>query len=196
MTMNLASFGQPNTDADLLNEVSDPRNHRAWEDFMDRYNPLIREWCRRWFPNAADDLAHEVMVKLVFCMKSYTYQPDSGRFRGWLKAVTYNMMVDLKRSSKRIVVDFEALDRTEAPIDLNARLAEEFDLELLENARQKVRDRVEPRTWSVYVQTAEQLRRPAEVAREFGIAVGAVYKAKCVVLNALREQVRDRAGDC
>ncbi len=163
---------------------------------MDRYSPLIREWCRRWFPNAADDMAHEVMVKLVFSMRSYTYQPELGRFRGWLKAVTYNMMVDLRRRSRRVVVDLDALDRALARNDLNARLADEFDLELLEEAKQKVRDRVEPRTWSVYVQTAEQSRRPAEVAREFGMPVGAVYKAKCVVLNALREQVKARAGAC
>jgi RNA polymerase sigma-70 factor, ECF subfamily len=157
---------------------------------------MIREWCRQWFPNAADDMAHEVMVKLVFIMRSYTYQPEKGRFRGWLKTVTYHLMADLKRSSKRVVVDFEALEGALAPIDLNDRLAAEFDLELLEEAKQNVRGRVEPRTWVVYLETAEQGRKGAEVARELGMRVGAVYKARRIVLGALREQVKTLAGSC
>ena len=48
----------------------------------------------------------------------------------------------------------------------------------------------------MYVETVEQLRSPVEVAKELGMRVGAVYKAKCVVLSALREQVRTVAGSC
>ncbi len=192
--MSQKSFAEPETLPGLLDGVSDPENHRAWEEFIDRYNPMIREWCRQWFPNAADDMAHEVMVKLVFVMKSYIHQPEKGRFRGWLKTVTYHLMADLKRSSKRVVADFDALEGALAPIDLFHRLAAEFDLELLEEAKRNVRGCVEPRTWSVYVETAEQSRSPAEVAKELGMRVGAVYKAKCVVLSALREQVKSVAG--
>jgi RNA polymerase sigma factor (sigma-70 family) len=196
MTMSQNSFAEPETLPGLLDGVSDPENHRAWEEFIDRYNPMIREWCRQWFPNAADDMAHEVMVKLVFVMRSYVYQPEKGRFRGWLKTVTYHLMADLKRSSKRFVVDFEALEGALAPIDLHDRLAAEFDLELLEEAKRNVRGCVAPRTWSVYVETAEQSRSPAEVAKELGMRVGAVYKAKCVVLSALREQIKSLPGSC
>jgi RNA polymerase sigma factor (sigma-70 family) len=196
MTMSQNSFAEPETLPGLLDGVSDPENHRAWEEFIDRYNPMIREWCRQWFPNAADDMAHEVMVKLVFVMRSYVYQPEKGRFRGWLKTVTYHLMADLKRSSKRVVVDSEALEGALARIDLFHRLAAEFDLELLEEAKRNVRGCVAPRTWSVYVETAEQSRSPAEVAKELGMRVGAVYKAKCVVLSALREQIKSLPGSC
>jgi RNA polymerase sigma factor (sigma-70 family) len=196
MTMSQKSCHQPETHASLLREVSDPGNHRAWEEFIDRYNPMIRGWCRHWFPNSADDMAHEVMVKLVFVMRSYTYQPDKGRFRGWLKTVTNHMMAELKRSSNRVVVDSEALEGAEAPIDLEIRLAAEYDLELREIAEEKVRGRVEPRTWSAYFETAVQLRSPAEVAKELGMRVGAVYQAKCCVLRALREEVKVFEGSC
>ena len=120
--MSQNNFAEPKTESSLLREVSDPENHRAWEEFIDRYNPMIREWCRQWFPNAADDMAHEVMVKLVFVMKSYIHQPEKGRFRSWLKTVTYHLMADLKRSSKRFVVDFEALEKRPCP-DRSARPA-------------------------------------------------------------------------
>ena len=45
--------------------------------------------------------------------------------------------------------------------DLQQRLADEYDLELLEIARQRVRRRVDPRTWDAYVATAEH-GRPTE----------------------------------
>src|SRR5262245_730063 len=34
------------TSPTLLSEVSDWRNDRAWVSFHDRYDPLLRRWCR------------------------------------------------------------------------------------------------------------------------------------------------------
>jgi RNA polymerase sigma-70 factor, ECF subfamily len=150
---------------------------------------MIRGWCRQWFPREADDMVQEVMGELVLIMRSYTYQPEKGRFRGWLKTVTHRMMAQLKKSSKRVLVDIEALDGAEASTDLWERLGAEYDLELLEKAKENVRGRVEPSTWSAYVETAEHLRRPAEVAHELGMKVGAVYQARYHVLNLLRQEV-------
>ncbi len=59
--------------------------------------PMIRGWCQRWFPREADDMVQEVMGELVFIMRSFTYKPEEGRFRGWLKTVTHRMMAHLKR---------------------------------------------------------------------------------------------------
>ena len=53
-------------------------------------------------------MVHEVIGELVFIMRSYTYKPEKGRFRGWLKTVTHNLMAKLKRDSKRVLFDIEA----------------------------------------------------------------------------------------
>jgi RNA polymerase sigma factor (sigma-70 family) len=187
--MSTSNFDPARTHKTLLLEIRDPGDQQAWEEFHARYSPLIRGWCRRWFPREADDMVQEVMGELVLIMRSYTYQPEKGRFRGWLKTVTHRMMAQLKRSSKRVLVDIEALDGAEASTDLWERLAAEYDLELLEKAKENVRGCVEPRTWSAYLETAEQLRGPAEVAKELGMKVGAVYQAKYQVLNLLRQEV-------
>ena len=88
------------------------------------------------------------------------------------------------------------VEEVEATMDLEARLAAEYDLELLEKAKENVRRRVEPNTWCAYVETAEQGRRGAEVARELGISVGAVHQAKYNVLTQLREEVRFLEHSC
>jgi RNA polymerase sigma factor (sigma-70 family) len=187
--MSTGNLDPARTRRTLLIDVREPGDQQAWEEFHARYSPMIRGWCRQWFPREADDMVQEVMGELVLIMRSYTYQPEKGRFRGWLKTVTHRMMAQLKKSSKRVLVDIEALDEAEASTDLWERLGAEYDLELLEKAKENVRGRVEPRTWSAYVETAEQLRGPAEVAKELGMKVGAVYQAKYHVLNLLRQEV-------
>jgi hypothetical protein len=82
----------------------------------------------------------------------------------------------------------------EARLDLEQRLAAEYDLELLDRARQRVRPRVDPRTWAVYVATAEDGRRPPEVAREFGMRVGSIYQAKYSIITQLRREIEILEG--
>ena len=85
------------TDPALLDDVRDPRNHAAWEKFIARYGPMIRGWCRHWYPREADDRAYDVFAELIFRMINFEYDPSKGRFRGWLKTVTHNMMARLKK---------------------------------------------------------------------------------------------------
>ena len=104
---------------------------------------MIRGWCRHWFPHEADDMVQEVFERLIAIMKNFEYEP-SKRFRGYLKTVTNRMMSELKkRASARPAMDHEFLaDEVEATDDLAARLAAEYDLELRDIAKDRVRGRV------------------------------------------------------
>jgi RNA polymerase sigma factor (sigma-70 family) len=178
------------TDPALLGDVRDPRNHAAWEKFIARYGPMIQGWCRHWYPREADDKAYDVFAELIFRMINFEYDPSKGRFRGWLKTVTHNMMAKLKKDMiPQQDDDHDPLDLAEADEDLAARLATEFDLELLEIARERVRCRVQPHTWRAYVATAEEWRKPVEVARELGIKVGTVFQAKHSVIELLKREI-------
>ena len=193
--MNELSSETTRTDPSLPEELRDPRNHAAWEKFIARYGPMIRGWCRQWFPHAADDRACEVFSELVFRMVTFEYDPSKGRFRGWLKTVTHNMMAKLKREVwPQVDEDHDPLESLEASEDLAERLAAEFDLEQLEIAREQVRARVQPHTWKAYVATAEEWRKPAEVARELGMKVGTVFQAKHSVITLLRREIETLQG--
>jgi hypothetical protein len=129
------------TDSGLLNGVKEPAHHEAWEKFLARYGPMIRGWCRHWFPRDDDDKAHDVIYELVFRMMTF-----EGRFRGWLKTLTHNMMAKLKSDEwPQVDDDGESpLDLLGAGDDLAARLAAQYDLELLEQAKDKVLDSKAP----------------------------------------------------
>jgi RNA polymerase sigma factor (sigma-70 family) len=194
--MDNGSSDSTRTDAGLLGDVRDPRNHAAWEKFIARYGPMIRGWCCQWFPHNADDKVYDVLSELIFRMVTFEYDPSKGRFRGWLKTVTHNMMAKLKRdqSSQNNDDEDDPLESLEATEDLTARLAAEFDLELLEIAKDQVRGRVQPHTWAAYFATAEERREPAEVARELGMRVGTVFQAKHSVITLLRREIESLQG--
>jgi RNA polymerase sigma-70 factor, ECF subfamily len=178
------------TDPFLLIRVRAPGDQQAWVEFVGRYGPMIRGWCRRWFPRESDDMVQEVFARLVKCLREFDYQPEVGRFRGYLKTVTNRLMAALKERADPTSTDGGIrLDQVEMRHDLMRRLAAEYDLELLEIAKERVRGRVEPWTWSAYVETAERSRKPAEVAGELGMKVGAVYQAKYSVLTELRREI-------
>jgi hypothetical protein len=105
-------------------------------------------------------------------------------------------MADLKKRPARTPVfgDEEMLNEIEVGGDMEERLAAMFDLELLDQAKERVRGRVEERTWFAYVETAEQWRKPAEVARELGMKVGAVFQARYSVITQLRREIQILQG--
>jgi RNA polymerase sigma factor (sigma-70 family) len=193
--MKNPSFDSFSTSTTLLKGVSNPQNHVAWEKFIARYGPMIRRWCRHWFPHEADDKAHDVIYELVFRMMTFEYDRTKGRLRGWLKTMTHNLMAEMKREQWSQVGDDDSpLDFLEAGEDLAARLAAQYDLELLEKAKDQVRARVQPHTWAAYVATAEEGRKPAEVARELGMKVGAVYQAKHSVIIEINREIKKLQG--
>ena len=57
-----------------------------------------------------------------------------------------------------------------------------------------MRRRVQPHTWRAYVATAEEWRKPAEVARELGMKVGAVFQAKHSVITQLKREIENLQG--
>ncbi len=188
--MNDQSSDSMRTHPSLLKQLRDPHNGEAWGTFIARYGPMVRAWCRHWFPREADDRAYDVFSELVFRMMTFEYDPSQGRFRGWLKTVTHRLMAKMKGEEwPQFDDDHNPLDSLEASEDLAARLAAEFDLERLEIARERVRRRVADHTWRAYVETAEQCRSPAEVAEELGMKVGTVYQARYSVITQLQQEI-------
>ena len=189
--MKSNSLDPSRTRESLFIRLQDPADRRAWDEFHDRYAPMIRGWCRHWFPRETDDMVQEVFIRLLRCLKDFKYEPGKGRFRGYLKTVTHRLMADLSERPARTpgIADEELLNEVEARQDLLDRLAALFDLELLQIARERVRDRVEDRTWWAYAGTAEEGRKPAEVACELGMKVGAVFQARHSVISQLRREI-------
>ncbi len=133
-----------------------PADNAAWDEFVERYQPMIRAWCLRWGSQAsdADDVAQDVLTKLVTAMKTFRYDPARS-FRAWLKTVTQNAWTDFAKDQHlRPAADPHRMlaiaDCRDALVDLEKEMEEALDRELYELALHRVEKRVKPATWQAF----------------------------------------------
>ncbi len=189
------------TSITLIARLCDQADQDAWDRFVDQYSPLIFSWCLRFKLQETDaaDVTQEVLLKLVGLMKQNTYDSQRGGFRAWLKTITSNLIRDLlKSTSRKAVADggsqiLQRLAQVADPDsihDLGKLIEDQYERELLNVASQRVKGRVQHRTWSSYVGTAIESRSASDVAAELNMPISEVYVCKSRVLKMLRDEVR------
>jgi RNA polymerase sigma-70 factor (ECF subfamily) len=179
-----------------------PSDQKAWGEFVERYGPSIYSWARRGGLQDADaeDVTQMVLVKLAERMRSFNYDP-SRTFRGWLRRLTQHAWSDFVSARERggrasgDSTTAECLTQVPARDELVARLEEQFDQEVLEEARARVQLRVEADSWQAFHLTAVEGLSGAEAARRLNKEVAAVYKAKNRVQKLLRAEIARLDGD-
>ncbi len=182
----------------LIRLRQEPIDQGAWQEFVERYARLIVAWCHQWGlqPADADDVSQNVLLKLAHRLRSFAYDPNR-RFRGFLRTTAHNACKDYLNSKQRSVAAsadarvYAMLDSVEARDDLAARLKQAFDLEQLDVACTRVRERVEPHTWEAFRLTALEGKAGAETAALLDMQVGTVFKAKSKVQQMLRDEIEN-----
>lgn len=181
-----------------LRETDDrPSWNGAWDGFYAHYMPMVLTWCARWRLQEADadEVASSVLLALGRRMQSFDYDPTH-RFRGWLKTVVENEIRSfLSRRTRRPGEqgsgqnENDLLASVSDPSDAAGELAEELDRQrvVLRQAMEQVRSRVKAETWTAFERTALRDEEASVVAKDLGMSVVAVYKAKSRMLEQLRE---------
>jgi RNA polymerase sigma-70 factor (ECF subfamily) len=188
----------PTTRASLLSRLADPRDHEAWVEFVSLYEPVAYRLLRRHGLQDAD--AREVMQDLFVAVSRsidrWDPSRERGSFRGWLRRVIRNLVINwIKQRERRVVAhggsDLQAL-LNDVPADAGPETVE-FDQELrralFKRAAEQVRGEVQTATWQAFWETAVVGASAADAAKKLGMQTGAVRVAKCRVLVRLREAV-------
>jgi RNA polymerase sigma-70 factor (ECF subfamily) len=173
-----------------------PDDPAAWAEFVDWYGRKIYVWCRAWGLQEADaqDVTQDVFLNLSVRMQEFRYDPR-GSFRAWLKTLTHHAWQDHLAKQQRpgrgsgSESTWDRLAAIEAREDLERRLAQAFDQELLKEAAARVQLRVEPRTWSAFRLLAIEGRTGSEVAKRLEMKVATVFVARSKVQRMLHEEV-------
>jgi RNA polymerase sigma-70 factor (ECF subfamily) len=193
----MGSDGHSQTSPTLLDRLrQDPGDEAAWQSFVQRYGPKIYGWCKQWKLQDVDaeDVTQTVLLGLAKKLRTFVYDPQRS-FRGWLRTLTQHALSDSLAERARPDAgsgDSQMLDRLNgvaARNDLLARLEEQFDQELLDEASARVRLRVEPHNWEAFRLTAWEGQPAEAAAKQLGLRVTAVFKAKSRVLQLLREEI-------
>jgi RNA polymerase sigma-70 factor (ECF subfamily) len=171
----------------------------AWHTMVRLYGPLVRHWCGRGGVRGADgdDVAQDVFRAAAVSMEAFRRDRPGDSFRGWLRGITRNMVLQhFRRDGKQP----RAVGGTDANFRLQAVAGgdtgdDEDPVEELDGLRRRaldlVRGEFEDRTWQAFWRTVVDGSAPAEVAAEFGVSAAAVRMAKSRVLRRLKEAFGD-----
>jgi RNA polymerase sigma-70 factor (ECF subfamily) len=190
------------TSATLLGRLrQDPADQAAWSAFVERYGRQVYGWCRGKLQDAdAEDVTQMVLTRLAERMRTFAYDPSKS-FRGWLRTLTrhaWSDFVEARQRGGRASGDEtadECLQTLPARDDLVARLEEQFDREVLEEATARVRLRVDPASWDAFHLMAVEGLSGAEAAQRLDKPVAGVFKAKTRVQAMLRDEIARLEGN-
>jgi RNA polymerase sigma factor (sigma-70 family) len=177
-----------------------PADLEAWDEFVRRYHPMILAWCVKWGLQVsdADDVAQDVLVKLLAAMRKFQYDP-SRSFSGWLKIVTHNTWTDFcndrRKEPGQIAPDISIDELGAARVDFDHQIESLFDRDLFETAMRRVVKRVKPVTWDAFRLTALEGLSGQVVGERLKIPVAHVFVARNRVQKLLQEEIRIMKGD-
>jgi RNA polymerase sigma-70 factor, ECF subfamily len=203
----------PSTHYSLLRALAaGSGREQAWVRFDELYRPVIVAWCQRRGLQLADaeNVTQELVLKLP--EKLLSYDTDKGTFRAWLKTVVNHAVTDLWRNDARRLeqskfgeTDYQDLLKNLADPDAIDELSTAVEQRCEAAAAEiceRVRSRVDPKSWEIVWAIVMENRDAAEVAEADGMQIGSVYRLKSRVKKMLEEEyfnvygspVRDRVS--
>ena len=196
----------PETRQSLLLRLRDARDHSAWSEFLEIYEPLVYRLARRkGFQDAdARELTQEVLLAVFGAIGRWDPDPAHGSFRGWLFRIARNMMINFLAKQRRGPqpagsTDFvRLLAQQPAPeSDESVLFDREYKRAAFRWAADQVRDEFHDNTWQAFWRTCVAGIAIKQAAAELGMSVGSVYVARSRVMARLREAIQriDRDED-
>jgi len=183
------------TSVSLLRRLKSPQADMAWQRFVDLYGPLIFYWGRQrgLGANDAADLLQDVLGDLVVKLRDFEYDA-SQRFRGWLRTIVVNRASNMRRRNELAPQTSQhtslllVIDGKEGEDDLLAEA--QYRCHLARQTLKLLKADFKDSTWRAGWMQIVEKRPAADVAKELGISLNAVYLAKSRVLARLRQELQ------
>jgi RNA polymerase sigma-70 factor (ECF subfamily) len=136
-----------------------------------------------------EDLSQEVLLSVVKNLPGFQHSGQRGAFRCWLRTILGSRTADYWRTNAgQQAKSSAALQEVADPdSELNRQWDEEHDRYVLQCLLDMVEEEFEPTTLKAFRRLALDGVSGAEVAKELGMSVAAVYVAKSRVLQRIRQ---------
>lgn len=181
------------TRTSLLARIKDPADTRAWADFDAVYRPMVFRYARQLGlkPVEAEEVAQLVMVRVARRIGNFQYDPQKGRFRGWLFTLVQHQIHDLRARNTTPVAEsdvFHRLAEEETPETIFERIWQE---EHLRHCLALIRAEVEHSTYQAFHMHVIEQMSVDDVCQELGMTPNQVYKIKWRITRKLIERFKD-----
>jgi RNA polymerase sigma factor (sigma-70 family) len=179
-----------------LNAAEPRPRELAWHEFWSLYAPIIAGFARNIGIAAqdVDDIVQDVLTGFYSVSPTFVYDPQKGRFRGYLKTATQHAIAKATARNGIQAVPLATLDRAAATVD--AQWEVEWMHHLLSRALDQVRRKYPNSiTLKVYERYVLDGAPPQAVAEKFGVSVDTVYQAKARITDVLKRIVSQLEQD-
>ena len=172
------------------------REKTAWDRLVHLYTPLVFSWGRREGLSEADalDVGQDVFLAVWRNIQTFRRDRPHDSFRGWLRVITHNKIVDLRRKrgqealggSEALTLAQQVPDTASSDAD-RARDRAEASL-IYHRAMALIQKEFEATTWRAFEAVVLNGQTTAETAAKLAVSKNVVYLAKSRVLKRLREE--------
>ncbi len=176
----------------------------AWERLVSLYSPLVYYWCQKMNLPGQDvpDVFQEVFQSVLRKISDFKKNKNEGTFRGWLRVVTRNKVLDFYRKKAKEPQPVGGTDAhqqfEQIPIDLGQLDDPESDRKLksvyeqiFQTAVDRIRSSFNDRTWKAFWGVVVDGKTATEVGEELDMKPGTVRVSKSRVLHRLKQEMGD-----
>ncbi|MEM7453735.1 MAG: sigma-70 family RNA polymerase sigma factor [Planctomycetota bacterium] len=188
------------TSKSLLIRAKDDPESEAWFRLVRIYDPLIAGWLRQGGVCDSDvaDVTQDVLIAVVKGLSTFDHNGRTGAFRSWLKMIAINRCRRYRASRSRGVPaeSDSILDQLEDPrSDLSRQWDAEHDRHVLKTIFQLISVEFDNRTIEAFQRFVFKNESAAEIAADFNVSRGQIYKFKFRVMKRLHEEARGLLDD-
>ncbi len=184
------------TNTYLLEGLKSPDNRTVWQQYVERYRPLLVRCGQRLGLGAedAEDVAQHALLSFSKAYQAGKYDRAKGRLRDWLFGIVRNEIRNWRRRHQQREVQVASQP---SQTDFFAQLGDEDRWEqvweqewrdaVMRQCLQEVRREVDPKTFEAFELFASRGWPAARVAEQLGLTANAVFIAKHRILRRIRE---------
>ena len=169
----------PSTHKTLLERVQSG-DGVSWEEFYDRYAPVIR-YSGTLFgfkETECDDLVQNVMAKFFVNANRFEYREGKVKFRTYLASIVRSQAIDMirHRNVQRNAEAQSELEKLTTPFE--ETFLTEWRKVMLEEAKAELKARVDAKTYQAFLFYGLQNRPVKQVADTLEMSANQIYLAK------------------
>jgi len=175
----------------LILRITQGGDHLSWEEFFAIYQPFVFSVVKRLGirDQDASDIVQDVFVTLVRALPQFEFQSEKGRFRGWLKTIVRNSVIDwFRRRGRSREVSLDALETQKVFLDDDLEWDAAYCTQVLRFAIERIKADSNSVTWYCFEEHLLQGRKAAEVGEDCGLTAGAVYANASRTLSRVRRK--------